>query len=281
MTDSLAKQFAEVIDLSNVFSKNFLDKLKKDLVQAGVEVDAGEYASFSLFATFFLALVLSIAFFLVLSNALLALAFFSAFFAFAFFFLIKHPALKKKKRAELIERDLAVALRTISIKLNSGTPFEKALKEVSAGYGEFSKEIKRVLKNVGQGESVNNALKAFGERVDSLLVKRVCMQLCFVYERGARGEGLRKLADDLVGVQRMKSREFNAKLVFFSLLFIAVSCIVPALFSAYVTVGSSFMQLGFGSTEILLAFCLLFPLLDVAVLFYLREKTPKILYASA
>ncbi|MFH0834926.1 MAG: hypothetical protein V1881_01135, partial [Candidatus Micrarchaeota archaeon] len=114
--------------------------------------------------------------------------------------------------------------------------------------------------------------------VDSLPVKRAYMQLAFAYEHGASGaEGLRRLADEMIGLQAAKARQYSARMTFFGLLFVSVSCILPAFFSAYAIVGSAFMQMTLSPNDMLLAFCVVFPLMDLAILLYLREKTPRIL----
>ncbi len=207
----------------------------------------------------------------------LAFAAFFAAFALAFLALLRAPWYAARARGELVERDLGVALRAASIELNSGASFERVLRELSNGYSELSNEFSRVLASVARGAGFGEAFRAARERVDSLLFKRACAQLAFVYEHGLKGEGLRKLADEVLLLQKTRAREFNAKASFFGLLFIAVSCIVPALFGAYVIVGSSFLAFSFGAGDVFAAFVLLFPFLDAALLLFLRAKTPKFL----
>lgn len=270
--DALANSLPE----KQLFSQSTLSRLEKNLLQANTRTSPARWSNFALAA----ALVVGLLAFILALFALdfpLAFAVFFIAFSLAFLVFLRAPAFAARARGEIVERDLGVALRAASIELNSGASFERVMRELSFGYGELSGEFSRVLSSVARGSGFGEAFRASGERVDSLLFKRACAQLAFVYEHGLKGEGLRKLADELLLLQKTSAREFNAKASFFGLLFIAVSCIMPALFGAYVIVGSSFLSFSFSSSEVLAAFVLLFPLLDLALLLFLRAKTPKFL----
>jgi len=270
--DALANALPE----ASLFSQSTLSRLEKSLLQANARASPARW-SFLCLAGSLVAGLFAFVFALFALGFLLSFAVFFGVFAFVFFVLLRAPGWAARARAEVVERDLGVALRAASIELNSGASFERVLRELSKGYGELSGEFSRVLASVSRGSGFGEAFRASGERVDSLLFKRACAQLAFVYEHGLKGEGLRKLADELLLLQKTRAREFNAKASFFGLLFIAVSCIVPALFGAYVIVGSSFLAFSFGASEVFVVFVLLFPLLDLVLLLFLRAKTPKFL----
>jgi len=101
--------------------------------------------------------------------------------------------------------------------------------------------------------------------------------LVSVYEQGSRnknGEPIRQLAKELLLKQKAESKEFSGKLVVFSLLFIAVSAIIPAFFQAYVVIGSMFLKMKFTAAQILVIALVLFPAVDLAVLAVIKAKTP-------
>ncbi|MFH1056905.1 MAG: type II secretion system F family protein [Candidatus Micrarchaeota archaeon] len=254
-------------------------RLEKNLLQAGVALKPARYAGFSVVFSLFLSVFAFLLFLLLFGSSNLLVSFAVLLFCFSVFLtsFLNYPALLKKRRAEEIERDLPLVLRSAAVELQFNTPFEKILENSSSGYGVLGLEFKKVLADVKVGSSVQEALRHFAERVDSMAVKRSAMQLAFSYEHGFNPEGMRKLADELIGQQRLKSREFAAKQAFFGLLFIAISTIVPALFSAYVIIGSSFLALTFSQWDILLAFAFFFPLLDFALLYYLSESKPRVL----
>ncbi len=255
-----------------------MKKFEKALAQAGMESSASEYVSFSVIASLFATAIVFLVF-LALNAPAEALLSSPLVFAAFLFAACNHPFSKKRRRAAFVERDLAMALRTIAVELSIGISFERALKTISkAGHGELSREARRIVADIEVGGAgVSDALKAFGQRIDSMLAKRAAMQLAFTYEQGLGGEGLRKLADELSALQKNNAREYSAKMAFFGLLFVAVSCILPALFSAYVIVGSSFMELLFNPTQVASAFVLFFPAADLAILYYLKKKTPVVL----
>jgi len=260
------------------FDERTMRKLEKNLLQAGLQgqVRASQYAGFALGFSLSLS-ALAFLFSLLFLDVLASLSALFLSFALLLVFLLKYPVLLKKRRAEEIERDLPLLLRNAAVDLQFNTPFEKILENAAGGYGELSVEFKKTLADIRVGSSVQEALRNFAERVDSLAAKRSAMQLAFSYEHDFNVEGLRKLADELVEQQRLKSREFAAKQAFFGLLFIAISTIVPALFSAYVIIGSSFLALTFSSWDIILTFALVFPALDFALLYYLSEAKPRVL----
>jgi pilus assembly protein TadC len=269
--------------LGRLLSQKSLERLRRDLSQAGCNrVAAVEWVSASLFLALLAAVLAAFAALAASGDALVAVAAFFLVFAIVFGMAFNWPRLAAAKRAEEIERDLAIALRSIAIELAAGASFESALHRSAAGGvggsgSELSGEFSRVLREAERSGTAL-ALTAAGNRVASPLASRAFAQLRFAFEHGkTSGDALRKLADELVSVQKTRAREFAAKQAFFGMLFVSVACIVPALFAAYVIVGGAFLELSFGATEVLLAFCVLFPLVDAALLAFLRWKTPKLL----
>ena len=63
-------------------------------------------------------------------------------------------------------------------------------------------------------------------------------------------------------------------MVVYSLLFVAVSAIVPALFQSFVIVGSMVLTLSLTAQQIFLIIVVGFPALDLAALYYIKAKTP-------
>ncbi len=272
------------VGLAQFLSPASLGRLQKNLEQAGARnagaKGAHDWASASLFAALLAGALAAFVALAASSEALVGLAVFFLVFALVFAVCFNYPRLAAAKRAEEIERDLAVALRAIAIQIAAGSGFEAVLRRESRGESELSKEFVRVLRDserIGLGSSFTVA----GARAASPLAQRAFAQLRFAAEHGSRGsaggDSLRRLADELVGLQKTRAREFAAKQAFFGLFFVSVACVAPALFAAYVIVGGAFLELSFGATEVLLAFVVLFPLVDAAILAYLRWKTPKLL----
>lgn len=280
--EELIEQIGQTVDLSNAFSETTRKKLASDLQRAGIKAKPNQYLSFTVILSAFISLISSLSLFALGANWLLSLALLVIAFAISFNLLLNLPAIKKQARAQEIEREMAIALRAISIETSGGASFEKVLSSIARSkYGELSKELKRVLNEVENGgESMSSALRKMALRTDSLLVQRACMQLVFEYTHGFTNEGLKRLAKEMIETQKARNRKFAAQASFLGLAFIAVSCIVPALFAAYAIVGSTFLEMTFAPTELLLAFAVVFPAADIALLLLLRSRTPKTLSAG-
>jgi len=195
----------------------------------------------------------------------------------AFALLLWLPTLEKRRHAGLVEASLPFCLMGIAIELGLGVPFLKALEHASQGEGECAAEFGVVCREiVGQGASVQQALRHFSERTGRRMVKRAVMQLSAAFEQGSSegSEPVRRIASEILARQRVEGKLFSGKLVVLSLLFIAVSAIIPALFQSFSIVGSMVLHMDFTAMQLFLIIVVLFPAIDLAVLFYIRGKTP-------
>lgn len=182
------------------------------------------------------------------------------------YLIYRKPFANARRRALRLEAELPAALRALSVELNARTQFESALGHLAGSYGELGRELRAALHEIEAGAGVPEAFLAMGERVASLHLKRAAVQMTLSYESGGASEGLRKLAEELEATQKASLREYNARLGMMGLVFIVSSCIAPALFAAFVVVGSSFMDLAITPLQVYLAFLLLFPAVNCAIL---------------
>ncbi|MEK6941590.1 MAG: type II secretion system F family protein, partial [archaeon] len=258
-------------------------RLGVELALAGIHVPAEKYLEDSVKWSVVLGIFFWVVFALAFENLFFGLVVFAAFFAAALLFCAYFPMLLKKRNAQIVEKELPFALMNLSIELSCENRFEKALKSVAEkNPNEVGKELGIALKEInGGGASVQQALLNICSRNDSEPLKRGIMRVITIYEQGgsrkAKGHAVRGIAREELAVQRAKSKEFSQKLVLFSMLFIVVSAVFPALFQAFVIVGSSFMQLDFLPVHMLLIVTVLFPLIDLAALFFIRSMTPHFL----
>ncbi len=259
--------------------ETFLDWLQKSLEKARFRENAKNYfenstrqsALFAVGAWFFIALIIGKIAESLLFGIVAGIIFFAA--------KMYYPTMKKKQLAALVEKDLPFALLSMSVELNLNVPFEKAMEGIADGkYGMASNEFEAACEEIqSKGASVQESLLHLSERIDSLQVKRCVSQMVSIYEQGGRknkGLPVKRLAKEILSKQRAESKEFSGKLVVFSLMFIAVSAIVPALFQSYIIVGSMFLETNITAPQVLLIVALGFPLLDLAILAYIKGKTP-------
>jgi len=185
----------------------------------------------------------------------------------------KYPWYRKKEIAGRVEKELPLALRSMATLLSIGLSFEEAL-ERSCGESELAAGIKQAMREMGYGLPMPEALNSLAARFDSKDLQKAVMQLNSIYRKKSSSLQLKKLSEEIVAVQKAALQEYSGKLVVYSLVFVAVSAIVPALFQAYVIVGSSFMA---GMVTAEQAFWIpvaAFPLVDAAVLALIRLKKP-------
>lgn len=188
---------------------------------------------------------------------------------------------KKKNMAKLFEKDFAFALMSLSTQLSIGISFENALQNIAlSDYGIVSKEFAIILKDVGEkNASIHSALLSLSERIDSSIARRGLSQLVSAYDKGRKeaSSDIKTIALELLNEQKNEAKAFSSKIVVLSLMFIAVSAIIPAMFQAFVIVGSMFLELDITPIQLLLIITIGFPLIDLAMLSYIKLKTPAFL----
>lgn len=190
------------------------------------------------------------------------------------------PIMKGKQKNDLLEKNLPMLLTGMAIELNLGISFNECLKNSARNSrGVLKKEFQKIVLEVeSAGKSVQEALMNFAKRSDSITVKRIASQLVNIYEQGGekemRGDPLKKLAEELLSKQRIELKKFSGKIAVMSLFFIAVSAIIPAIFQAFIIVGSMVLEIGFTAEQVMLIICVAFPAIDVIFLFYLKGQTP-------
>jgi archaeal flagellar protein FlaJ len=193
---------------------------------------------------------------------------------FIFTLLIYTPVLKQKKHSKKVEASLPLFLSKLALELRVGKDFIKALKNICNGKGAAEKEYQKVIKDFENGSSISNALKQMNQRINCLNIKRANSSLNNIYLHGSSSETLKRLTDDLLLRQKIESKEFSGKMVVYALVFIAISAIVPSMFASFILIGSFFMKISFTPFQVLLVIVVLFPALDISILFMIHSKTP-------
>ncbi len=277
MLFDFTREIASLKDFSPHFPMYDFGKLGSNLEKAGVQISGKEWFSLSitsaLIASVFTALICaafsrSIAWLLILPLS------FGAFL----FLALRLPSYLMRKRAEAMEAEMSFALREIVVEARMGLPYEAIIGNVARrGYGCLSLEFGKIVDEIALGSSVPEALAAFSERTESASAKRLGSQLSFCYGHGIQSSSLGRLGDEIASLQRVKMREHSSKSAILGLLFLAIGCIVPALFAAYIIIGSSFLALSFTPSDIHFAYLVAFPLACSAMLCYINAKTPKVI----
>ena len=215
---------------------------------------------------------------LVITNIVRSLAFSTIFSIFVFIILLQVPLVKRKKETKKFEAGLPFFLLHLSTEIRTGKSFAKALEDSCKEEGLVSKEFSLVVMDVKKGAGFDEALEKMNKKFDSLNVKRALSNLANIQRHGKKDvTSIKKLAGELLLKQRIESKEFSNKMVMYSLVFIAVSAIVPAMFQSFILVGSYFMSLSFTAEQVFLIIVVLFPLIDIGILAMINSKTPEFL----
>ncbi|MBD3390373.1 hypothetical protein GF415_05520, partial [Candidatus Micrarchaeota archaeon] len=228
---------------------------------------------------------LSLCFLLPLFPALLlSLLFLSSFVYFVASFLLCYslfalallfiPKLAFEKKRSEIEAELPLFLRTLSMLLELNIPFHRALSALSREGFAISLELKSAVKEMDRGATLESSLASLAKRLESLEVKRAVSQVISSYESGAGAAGIRKISDDLFFLQHQRMKEFSSKQALLSLLFIAVSTIVPAVFLIFSVLGASVFESPTDPVVFTFAFLLGFPAVSAAILNFSSMLSP-------
>lgn len=266
--------------MKSIIMEKYSEKINSDLEKLGKTKTGKTYISecikYSILFFIFTWLLWNLFFDLIIEGLLISFLLSSS----GFIFLLSRPKAELNLKAKKIEKHLPFALMQLSVDLNTGIPFDKAILRISNGeYDELSEEFKIAIRSTKKiGSSLPEALMEIVNRNNSLQLKRTIAQLISIYEHGTKnkpGEIIRKIALEQLTRQKSEAREFSNKIVVFSLCFIVISAIIPALFQAMIIVGSSFIDLSLEPIQVIVIVTIIFPLIDISILLTLKSMTPE------
>ena len=177
-----------------------------------------------------------------------------------------------------LESDMTIALRTIGINLNIGMSFEKSLENVAKGnHGQASLYFQKILNDIYKaGTPVTTALHEEAIKSKSQNIKRALLYLTSAYEnasgKGYDGDPLITLSKEQLQQQKIKMKETSNQLVFYSLIFIIASAVLPAMFQVLTTIGSQILKLTFTPEQVLMTTILGFPAVNTAIILLINRK---------
>jgi flagellar protein FlaJ len=261
------------MDAKKSFVEGFIKK-KSNLKEKEFNKHKFDSIKLSVFVCLFAWLAIG----LITANILRALAFATIFSVFVLVILLQIPIAKKKKETKRFEAELPFFLLHLSTEIRTGKNFSKALEDSCNESNCVADEFLCVVNDVKKGAGLDEALEKLNRKFDSLNVKRALSNLSNIQRHGKKDvTSIKKLAQELLLKQRIESKEFSNKMVMYSLVFVAVSAIVPAMFQSFILVGSYFMAISFSSEQVFLIIVVLFPIIDMGVLAMINSKTPEFL----
>ncbi len=265
----LEKRFKQ---LEKLIPKKRKKKIKKDLKKTNIHPK--NYILISITATLSITLILSGILIPIKSTRAIGYGF--IIFSILYYLMIKIPNKIKEKREYRLKKSLTRSLRTIATELKIGIPFSMTMEHASKAKTEAGKELRKVKRNVEKGMSYPEALSKMSGENQSKFVKRATKQLISAYSGDPEksSEALKKLSNEQESKIKDKMEEYNQKLLFYSLIFIATSAIIPAMFQALIIVGSSFLELGITPIQAFIIPSIGFPVVNITMFIYIASKKP-------
>ena len=199
-----------------------------------IGMDQGRYASFSLFASFAIAIIISLFF---LPDPVAIAAFFLSF-ALLFFIMLRIPRMLFMQRVSLMESELPFTLRMLGMLLELNVPFAESLSIISKGNTPLAQELQSMEKETRRGAGIPASLSHLAESLQSIPIRRALLGVSAAYEKGKSGAEIIRASDDLISLQKHAMKDAASKQALLSLVFIAVAVILPSFLILFSSLGS-------------------------------------------
>ncbi len=167
---------------------------------------------------------------------------FLLFFLLNFYTSLYYPRFISYKKAKKIEEDLPYALRHLLIQVKAGVPLYQAMVTVSEGYGEASREFRKIIESINAGKSQVEALEDSISRNPSLPLRRALWQLLTAVKTGADlTRSLEAVVDEIMREQLIAIKKYGQELNPWTLMYMMFGIIVPSLGITFLMILSSFV----------------------------------------
>ena len=167
----------------------------------------------------------------------------AGFMGFLFTFAIgkSYPRRRAFARSVEVNRMLPYALRHMATQLTSGIGLPETMVSVStADYGALSEEFGRTIHDVNAGMSMEEALEALDQRVNSEPLRRAIRQILRTLRTGGDlSRTLNVLADETAYEMRMKLRDYVQSLNLMTMIYMFASAVVPSMLMVVLMIMSS------------------------------------------
>ncbi|MDN5358533.1 MAG: archaeal flagellar protein FlaJ [Candidatus Diapherotrites archaeon] len=196
------------------------------------------------------------------------------FVLFGILVIVYLPFRLARVRAECAEAEMPYVLRTLASEVEAGVPYMTALEDAARSGKVLGRAIKEAIALYKKGIPVERALKSVGESFESERVQRAFMHMGILYQSGKEASAVKKMADEMISIHRAEAKRFSAELALYTLIFIAVAALIPALFEMYVAVGSLFLSLTVTPEQAFYIPAVIMPALSGMVLAWIYLKLP-------
>ncbi|MBU0591881.1 type II secretion system F family protein [Candidatus Micrarchaeota archaeon] len=266
-----------IIEYSMYFPKINI-KSNSDKIVKMLGYEPQKYTSMSIFVSVMIAIISAMVSMLFdLIDPLLAAV---GGFVATFVFFIMIPKIELKKKANEIEAELPIFLKSFGLLLEMNITFQKALEMASKGHGELEKEITNAINEIKNGIGIRKAILSLAITTESMSVKRAVSQIVSLYEIGSAGSEIRRIGDELLSIEQHKLKEYSARSAMFGLFFIMSSAILPTFFLIYAIAGKTILRHNIGETEMALMMLIVFPMISVLILLISKATMPRSAFSA-
>ncbi len=203
-----------------------------------IGIDPGRYASFSLSASLLFSALAAMVSAALFPSLLLSFGTFFLAFALSFFLLVRAPRAAFMRKVSKMEAELPFSLRMLGMLLELNVPFHDALSAIARGRSPLAAEFRSMEKEIKRGAAMPSSLSHLAEVLHSLPIKRALLGVSSAYEKGRAGTELIRASDDLLSLQKHAMRNAASKQALLSLIFIAISVVLPSFLILFSSLGS-------------------------------------------
>jgi flagellar protein FlaJ len=177
---------------------------------------------------------------------------------FKYFLLYPDVAIIQRRKA--IDYEIVFAGRHLVIALKSGMPLFDAMRGVSEGYGEVSKEFNNIVEKVMVGAPISQAIREVAQNNPSKNFVRIIMQIANALSSGANvADSLDAVLNQISKEQVIELKEYGQKLTPMVMFFMIFGIILPSLGVAFLIILMSLISTGkFGFNSYILVFAFAF-----------------------
>ncbi len=281
-----ARHFSDRYLFIGRFLSKLLFSLKYDLQKAEIQIDVERYCLASLISALIYAIMflfVGLAFGTIITKQVgattitIMLVFCIGSFLAMLVFHLLYPKLAAFQLASMVDQELLFALRTMLIQLSSGISLFDSMKSIAkSNYGQVSAEFNLVVRDVNSGMSETEALEKLAFRTKSEVLKKTVWQIITTIRSGGSiVNALTSQVDALVAQQLDTIKAYSAELNLWTLVYLIIAAAMPSLGITFLVIASSIGGSGIG-TEAVALIVLLSVTIQVAMIFLVRSKVPKV-----
>lgn len=252
--------------------------LTSDLYRANMKIDPEKFAA--LLIGMSLVITIATVSFMVLLRAPVIFVLLGGVLSFVFVFMIgkSSPKRKAKARATEVNKLIPYALRHMGTQLSSGIGLPETMVSVSnAKYGALSEEFGRTLTDMNAGMSMEEALDAMDNRLNSEPLRRALRQVKRTLRTGGDlSRTLNILADESAFEMRMKLRDYVQTLNMMTMMYMFISAVIPAMLMVVVMISSSGGKSGITPNTAGVLYLVLLPFLLFYFIFMIKRFEPRL-----